>query len=249
MAVIPARRLAGGALKMLQRASRRGNGMPMTKLPALILVVSAPLAALAAGCGSDPQPPANVASDVAPPPVAKTAAPPAPKQDTAKPTSGSIRIDDKILKACGDLPTARFAFDSTAIEGEAAGALDALARCFVSGPLKGKGMKLIGHADPGGDGVQPGPRSEARRQRRGVPRQEGPRAGPHRDLVEGRVRGDRHGRRGLGTRPEGRHPACGLGAAPRAALGELEEGHGRASRRERGPRPQTPLNGAARAEP
>ncbi|WP_437279657.1 OmpA family protein [Sorangium sp. So ce375] len=125
--------------------------MPMTKLPALILVVSAPLAAFAAGCGSDPQPPANVASDVAPPPVAKTAAAPAPKQDTEKPSSGSIRIDDKILKACGDLPTARFAFDSTAIEGEAAGALDALARCFVSGPLKGKGMKLIGHADPRGE--------------------------------------------------------------------------------------------------
>ncbi len=122
----------------------------MTKLPALILVVSAPLAAFAAGCGSDPQPPANVGGTVAPPPVANTVAP-APKQDTTKPTSGSIRIDDKILKACGDLPTARFAFDSTAIEGEAASALDALARCFVSGPLKGKGMKLIGHADPRGE--------------------------------------------------------------------------------------------------
>ncbi|WP_437600653.1 OmpA family protein [Sorangium sp. So ce590] len=122
----------------------------MTKLPALILVVAAPLAAFAAGCGSDPQPPANVGGTVAPPPVMNTAAP-APKQDTTKPTSGSIRIDDKILKACGDLPTARFAFDSTAIEGEAASALDALARCFVSGPLKGKGMKLIGHADPRGE--------------------------------------------------------------------------------------------------
>ncbi|KYF71212.1 cell envelope biogenesis protein OmpA [Sorangium cellulosum] len=135
---------------MLQRAPRRGNGMPMTKLPALILVVLAPLAALAAGCGSDPQPPPNVGGDVAPPPPAQPAAP-APKQDTAKPTSGSIRIDDKILKACGDLPTARFAFDSTQIEGEAASALDALARCFASGPLKGKGMKLIGHADPRGE--------------------------------------------------------------------------------------------------
>ncbi|AUX39531.1 ompA-family exported protein [Sorangium cellulosum] len=123
----------------------------MTKLPALLLVVSAPLAVLAAGCGSDPPPPANTAGDVAPPPPPAQTAAPAPKQDTAKPTSGSIRIDDKILKACGDLPTARFAFDSTSIQGEAATALDALARCFVSGPLKGKGLKLIGHADPRGE--------------------------------------------------------------------------------------------------
>lgn len=122
----------------------------MTKQPALILVVSASLVAFAAGCGADPQPPAQTAGDVTPPPVAQPAAP-APKQEATTPTSGSIRIDDKILKACGDLPTARFAFDSSAIEGEAANALDALARCFVEGPLKGKGLKLIGHADPRGE--------------------------------------------------------------------------------------------------
>ena len=32
-----------------------------------------------------------------------------------------------------------------------AGVLDALARCFITGPLKGKGMKLVGHADPRGE--------------------------------------------------------------------------------------------------
>jgi peptidoglycan-associated lipoprotein len=122
----------------------------MRKLPALILIWVS-LGAMAAGCGSDPQPPAKVAGDVTPPSV-KPAAAPVPQQvDTAKPSSGSLHIDDKIMKACGDLPKAHFAFDSTVIEGDAANALDALVRCFVSGPLKGKGMKLIGHADSRGE--------------------------------------------------------------------------------------------------
>jgi peptidoglycan-associated lipoprotein len=56
------------------------------------------------------------------------------------------------LKACGDIPTAHFAFDSASIGADAQGALDALARCFVSGPLKGsKGMRLVGHADSRGE--------------------------------------------------------------------------------------------------
>jgi peptidoglycan-associated lipoprotein len=108
-------------------------------------------AALLAGCGDDPKPPPKTAERVTntapPPPPANTQA----KPDSASPTSGSIHIDDKIIKACGDLPTAHFAFDSVAIGPEAGGALDALARCFVSGPLKGRSMRLVGHADPRGE--------------------------------------------------------------------------------------------------
>jgi peptidoglycan-associated lipoprotein len=124
----------------------------MSKLSALVLI-SAALGAAAAGCGSEPQPDAKTAGDVTAPGANRTAEKSAaPKQvDTAKPSSGSIHIDDKIMKACGDLPTAHFAFDSTTIEGDAATALEALARCFVSGPLKGKGMRLVGHADPRGE--------------------------------------------------------------------------------------------------
>lgn len=125
----------------------------MRKLPAMILLASASLAALVVGCGSDPQPPPKVAPTVAPPPPPPppSAPPPAAKPDVASPSSGSIQIEDKILKACGNVPTARFAFDSASIEGEAAKVLDALANCFVVGPLKGKGMKLVGHADPRGE--------------------------------------------------------------------------------------------------
>lgn len=102
------------------------------------------LSALAMGCSDPPEP--QTGGDVQAPMTQPTA-----QQDTATETSGSIHIDDKIVKACGDLPTAHFAFDSANIEAGAATALDALARCFISGPLKGKGMKLIGHADPRGE--------------------------------------------------------------------------------------------------
>jgi peptidoglycan-associated lipoprotein len=124
----------------------------MRKLSTWVLV-AASLGALAAGCGSDPAPPVKSGGDVTTPGAAQTATAQAPPKqvDTAKPSSGSIQIDDKILKACGDLPAAKFAFDSASIEGEAAAVLDALARCFVSGPLKGKGMRLVGHADARGE--------------------------------------------------------------------------------------------------
>ena len=65
--------------------------------------------------------------------------------------SSSVHIDDRIVRACGDLPTAHFAFESANVLPDSASALDALARCFVTGPLRGKSLKLIGHADPRGE--------------------------------------------------------------------------------------------------
>lgn len=115
------------------------------------LAISVALVAVVAGCGDDPKPPPKTADQVAnnapPPPPANAQA----KPDTASPTSGSIHIDDKIVKACGDLPTAHFAFDSASLGTDATVALDALARCFVTGPLKGRAMRLVGHADPRGE--------------------------------------------------------------------------------------------------
>lgn len=98
------------------------------------------------GCSDDPPPKAPVE------PVSdgSSTATQGPKAAGAEGASG-IKIDDKIIKACGDLPTARFAFDSSQVSADATAALDALARCFISGPLKGKGMRLVGHADPRGE--------------------------------------------------------------------------------------------------
>lgn len=115
-------------------------------MKAIHLTLVAALAVGVGGCGDEPKP--KTASDVQK--AGKPDAKPSDKKDTDTPTSGSIHIDDKIAAACGDLPTAHFAFDSAGVAGDAAAALDALARCFVTGPLKGKGMKLVGHADPRG---------------------------------------------------------------------------------------------------
>lgn len=103
-----------------------------------------------AGCGSEPPP--KTADDVAAATPAEAPASAATaKADTATPTSGSVHIEQKILAACGDIPEARFAFDSARIEAQAESALSALAKCFVSGPLKGKNLKLVGHTDPRGE--------------------------------------------------------------------------------------------------
>jgi len=121
-----------------------------------VLVASS---ALLMACEEGPKPPLKTAADAqgAGGPGnganAQWMAPGAPigkRADTSTPTAGSIQIDDRILKACGDLPTAHFAFDSASISGDAESALGALARCFVSGPLAGARMNLVGHADPRG---------------------------------------------------------------------------------------------------
>lgn len=115
---------------------------PRLRLAHLALAGAAAL--FVVGCGDDP-----------PPKTPEQPLPPTGQRpdrgDTKNETSGSVQIDDKIVKACGDLPTARFAFDSADVQPDAAAALDALARCFVTGPLKGKGMRLVGHADPRGE--------------------------------------------------------------------------------------------------
>jgi peptidoglycan-associated lipoprotein len=105
-------------------------------------------ALLAVGCSSDPEkPPVTAADD-------RTTVAPAP---APKPTDGDsegepskVGIDDRIVKLC-NLPEPRFEFDSTRLSPAAAKVLDALAECFVNGPGKGKGIRLVGHADPRGE--------------------------------------------------------------------------------------------------
>jgi peptidoglycan-associated lipoprotein len=116
-----------------------------------MIALAAATLAISAGCGSDPKPGPNVAASGRMASDATAGPGTAAKQDLASPTHGSIHIEDKILKACGNLPIAHFAYDSSTIQGDAATALDALARCFATGPLKGHGMKLIGHTDERGE--------------------------------------------------------------------------------------------------
>ena len=63
-----------------------------------------------------------------------------------------MHIDDAILKACGiQAPKAYFAFDSAHVQAHDTTTLEQVARCFLTGPLQDRSMKLVGHADPRGE--------------------------------------------------------------------------------------------------
>jgi peptidoglycan-associated lipoprotein len=118
------------------------------RYPALAIAV--PSIVLAIGCGSTAtSSPKSVPSsaDIA----ASTALPMMPKS-ADKGQSGLIAISDDVRRACGISDAdAYFAFDSAYVRPNDRVVLAKLAECFASGPLKGRTMQLVGHADPRGD--------------------------------------------------------------------------------------------------
>jgi peptidoglycan-associated lipoprotein len=114
-------------------------------LSTALLLAAVPFAA----CGGDKptvKTPQGAASSA--PTSATNRLPPNPPDS---PQASAVRISDEIQKACGiSAPDAFFAFDSANLRPEDAHVLEQLAQCFSSGPLKGRTMKLVGHADPRG---------------------------------------------------------------------------------------------------
>lgn len=106
---------------------------------------------LSTACGSDPKPP----------PVAPAGGGEAPQAEptpelSSKPdddaTRGQINISDEIRRACGITDAdAYFDFDSANVQPGARAVLEKLAQCFTDGPLKGRKMNLVGHADSRGE--------------------------------------------------------------------------------------------------
>jgi peptidoglycan-associated lipoprotein len=73
------------------------------------------------------------------------------RNDSKSPTAGVVHIASDIRKACGITDAdAHFAFDSASLGETERPVLNQLAKCFVSGPLAGREMRLVGHADPRG---------------------------------------------------------------------------------------------------
>jgi peptidoglycan-associated lipoprotein len=102
--------------------------------PALLGVASLASSVFVLGCGDKP--------------AAKTAADSKPADS---PTASAVHISDEILEACGiSKPDAFFAFDSANVRPDDARVLDQIATCFSTGKLKGRTLKLVGHADPRG---------------------------------------------------------------------------------------------------
>jgi peptidoglycan-associated lipoprotein len=100
-------------------------------------------------CGGEAPPPKAAA-----PAAAKAAPKPAPRlplQAPDSPTASALHISEEITSACGiSDPDAYFAFDSANVRPDDAHVLTQLIVCFTSGPLTGRLMKLVGHADPRG---------------------------------------------------------------------------------------------------
>lgn len=117
-------------------------------LAAVSFVMAAPLVLSLAACGGDKPPPKT-------PDTAGSSAPTAqsrlPEKAPDSPTASAVRISDEIVKACGiSAPDAYFAFDSAHVRADDARVLDQVATCFMTGPLKGRTVKFVGHADPRG---------------------------------------------------------------------------------------------------
>lgn len=115
--------------------------------PFALVIATLPLLACA---GDTPPPKAPPPA----PPVASAAPKPAnrlPPQAPDSPTASAVRISQEITTVCGiSDPDAYFAFDSANVRPDDAHVLGQLVSCFTSGPLKGRTMKLVGHADPRG---------------------------------------------------------------------------------------------------
>lgn len=123
-------------------------------VPLAVVILSA---AGVVACGSDPKPEPKTATTAAP--TAKATAGPASSAGGGatdpnkgpESTASNVRIDSAILKACGiPEPEAHFGFDSAALRPQDTLPLDKVATCFLTGPLKGRGLRIVGRADPRG---------------------------------------------------------------------------------------------------
>src|SRR5271169_3112207 len=141
MKIKPSRAVAPRAPEETMRATIAV--MPAFTVAAVALSASAFLA-----CGGAPPP--KTADDTKPAPVeAPTNRLPDKAPDS--PTASAVRISDEIVKACGiNEPDAYFAFDSSTVRPDDSKVLQQVVVCFTTGPLKGRTLKLVGHADPRG---------------------------------------------------------------------------------------------------
>ena len=119
---------------------------PMTLL-SLILACAG-----AAGCSKD-----KAAAKTTPSPVGEPAANPEAKPadiSADTPVSPGLAVSADIASACGitapSSPNPKFDYDKDDLTAEDRAVLDTLATCLTTGALKGKGVVLIGRADPRG---------------------------------------------------------------------------------------------------
>jgi peptidoglycan-associated lipoprotein len=112
------------------------------------IMVASLCVSLAACGGEEKRPPA--VPEVQPEPTVEPT--PEPVDDGKDEKKSIINIDPEIRKACGiSDEDAYFAFDSARVRDQDRQVLRKLAVCFSTGPLAGRQMGLVGHADPRGE--------------------------------------------------------------------------------------------------
>jgi peptidoglycan-associated lipoprotein len=111
-----------------------------------VLIALGPLA----GCSPSEPPPPKTAQN-----VVVTSSAPAPSSSTPQGHSDQqINLSAEIRAQCDidDSDRApKFDFDSTQLAGNDRDVLAQVARCFTTGPLKGRALELTGRADPRGE--------------------------------------------------------------------------------------------------
>jgi peptidoglycan-associated lipoprotein len=106
------------------------------------------MAALSAACSSHPPAAPKAAVETRPTPTGPHAELLPPDETTAS----NVTISADIRSACGISDVdAFFAYDSANVRAQDRAIMKKLAECFTAGPLKGREMRLVGHADPRGD--------------------------------------------------------------------------------------------------
>jgi peptidoglycan-associated lipoprotein len=127
--------------------------MKIAQTIALLSLAACPL--LVVACGGDKPADPKTPADNKPATAQTTATPTATTAATVEkdkdPKASNVHIDKEILKACGiPEPEAFFALDSSNLRKQDLAPLDKVATCFTTGPLKVRGLRIVGHADPRG---------------------------------------------------------------------------------------------------
>jgi peptidoglycan-associated lipoprotein len=134
-------------LAVCRSAEPRGLDKELRNMKTLaIFAVVLPVGVLGLGCGGEKPPEAHS------PPMAMGGGRATARETPAQAAmSGTVFVSNDILRACGlSEADAYFAFDSSKLEKQDIDPLNKIATCFETGALKGRSMKLIGHADPRG---------------------------------------------------------------------------------------------------
>lgn len=126
----------------------RNEPMHELEVPSMTtrVLTTLPFVLLIAACAATPQPPPNTPAATTPAPATAQAKP------SENPNRSNVVISEDIRKACGLTDSeAFFGYDSASVREQDKAILKKLAECFARGPLKGRQMRLVGHADPRGD--------------------------------------------------------------------------------------------------